>query len=94
MPYVDGAALARRNTKPALSLPASPHPRIGIAWAGSATDRDDAYRLCLVRDLLRPAQPGLAFYSLQTVNAAAISLTFPPGSWCRIWSRAILGIWP
>ena len=66
VPYIDGAALARRNANPALVLPASSHPRVGIAWAGSAAHRDDAYRSCLLREFLPVLRAqGIAFYSVQ-----------------------------
>ncbi len=66
VPYVDGAALVRRNRNPALALPRTRAPRVGIAWAASPTQRDHADRSCALRDLLPVLRrPGIAFYSLQ-----------------------------
>jgi uncharacterized protein (TIGR03032 family) len=66
VPYVDTALLRRRKDNPSLVLPASSHPRIGIAWAGSSINRTDRHRSCPLREFLPLLGTSVvAFYSLQ-----------------------------
>jgi hypothetical protein len=53
VPYLDGAAVRRR--KPAGALPLlrpTPHPTVGIVWAGSPTHRQDRHRSCALLEQL------------------------------------------
>jgi tetratricopeptide (TPR) repeat protein len=66
VPYVDAAALRRRNGNPALLLSNSECPRIGIVWAGSSTNRADRHRSCPLNEFLPILTiPEISFYSLQ-----------------------------
>jgi hypothetical protein len=71
IPYFDAAALRRRKKNTALTLPPSPRPRIGIAWAGSPTRRNNRHRPCTLQaflPLLRMS--GIDFFSLQKGDRA------------------------
>ena len=71
IPYFDAAALRRRKENPALTLSASPRPKIGIAWAGSPTHRNDRHRSCPLQEFLPLVRlPGVTFFSLQKGESA------------------------
>src|SRR5262245_12588861 len=66
VPYVDVAALRRRNDNTALPLNESEHPRVGIVWAGSPTNRTDRHRSWPLNEFLPILSiPEINFYSLQ-----------------------------
>jgi uncharacterized protein (TIGR03032 family) len=66
VPYLDSGSIRRRKDNPALVLPPVDSPRVGIAWAGSPTHRNDRHRSCaLARFLPILRTPGIEFYSLQ-----------------------------
>lgn len=65
-PYIDVSAIRRRKDNPALVLPESSCPKVGIVWAGSATHRNDRHRSVSLKEFLPVLQtPGIAFYGLQ-----------------------------
>lgn len=65
LPYLDAAALRRRKSNPALLIPASSYPRVGIVWGGGA-EQADRQHFCSLRAFLPLLSvPGVAFHSLQ-----------------------------
>jgi hypothetical protein len=71
IPYFDAAALRRRKENTALTLPPSPRPRIGIAWAGSPTHRNDRHRSCPLQEFLPLLRvSGIDVFSLQKSDSA------------------------
>ena len=66
VPYIDAATLRRRKDNPALSLSDSEHPKVGIVWAGSPTNRTDRHRSCALNEFIPIVTiPEVSFYSLQ-----------------------------
>lgn len=66
VPYIDIEAIRRRKTVDTLPMLASSRPKLGIAWAGSPTHRNDRHRSCRVQDFLSLlGKAEIAFYSLQ-----------------------------
>ncbi|HEX9844450.1 MAG TPA: tetratricopeptide repeat protein, partial [bacterium] len=80
VPYLDVAALRRRQDPPAWPrLEPSPRPRVGVVWAGSPTDPPDRQRSCALRDVAAVLQlPGLEFYSLQPGEPRQELAQLPP----------------
>jgi len=71
VPYFDVAALRRRKENPALVLPASPRPKIGIAWAGSPMPRNDRHQSCPLQEFLPLLRvSGIDFFTLQKSDSA------------------------
>ena len=66
VPYLDQGAIKRRKDITALALLPSPSPKIGIAWAGSPTHKNDHHRSCPLEAFLPLLRlPRLSFYSFQ-----------------------------
>ena len=66
IPYIDAAALCRRNENPSLVLPGPTYPRIGIVWADDPNHRADRHRDCPLHEFLPILSiPKITFYSLQ-----------------------------
>lgn len=66
VPYFNGELLRRRKDNPKLLLPIGGRPKIGIAWAGSPTHRNDRHRSCALEDFLPVLRTrAITFYSLQ-----------------------------
>ena len=71
IPYFDAAALRRRKENPALNLPPSREPRIGLAWAGNPAHRNDRHRSCPLQAFLPLLRlRGVNFFSLQKGESA------------------------
>jgi hypothetical protein len=79
MPYIDVSAARRRKDNPALELPDSGRPKVGIVWAGSATHRNDRHRSIPLKEFLPVLQtPGIAFFGLQKGERACDLAELPP----------------
>src|SRR5262245_2872284 len=66
VPYLDAAALRRREDDPSLLLPISDTPRIGIVWVGDLNHRVERHSSCPLSEFLPILRvPEATFYSLQ-----------------------------
>lgn len=71
VPYLDGAALCRRNEKAALLLPPTSALKVGLAWGDGGAAPADERRSCPLRAFLPLlAVPGIEFFGLQRVENA------------------------
>jgi uncharacterized protein (TIGR03032 family) len=66
VPYINIDAIRRRKGADAVPALSTRLRKVGIAWAGSPTHRNDRRRSCALQEFLPALRtPGIAFYSLQ-----------------------------
>ncbi len=78
IPYFDPAAIRRRKTTKALTLPTASGTQIGIVWAGNPGHANDRHRSCPL-SAFEPLldNPELHFYSLQKGERSEDLATLP-----------------
>lgn len=79
VPYIDIAAIGRRKNIDALPTLTPSLPKLGIAWAGSPTHRNDRRRSCPLQEFLPLLRThGIACYSLQKGDRGGGLAELPP----------------